>query len=117
MTSGNLLFMYDSISDRSGVSLTASSAASGLPVSNLVDMRPKKLWQATGCTSEWVTIDAGSGGQFDVDTIGLVAHNNDVNGTVTTQIGDDATFVTNSLSETDEMWPPVWGLGDQFGYY
>jgi hypothetical protein len=114
---GNVLFLYDPISDRSGVSITASSAAAGLPVSNLLDMRPKKIWQATGAASEWVNFDAGAGNQFDIDTIGLVAFNNDVDGSVRIQIGDDPTYAVTALDQTFEMWPPVWGLGDQFGYY
>lgn len=118
MTStGNVLFMYDSISDRPGTVIAASSAAASLPVSNLVDMRPKKIWQATGCTSEWVKFDAGSGNQFDIDTLGLVAFNNDVSGSVLAQIGDDATFAVNAVSQSFELWPPVWNIGDQFAYY
>lgn len=104
-TSGNVRFSFDTVTDQPGVVLTASSQAT--PVTRLQDIRPAKVWQATGNSAEWVQVAAPSGSSLIVDSVGLVAHNATVGGTVRIQIGD--------YDETHEAWPPVYGLGDNFG--
>lgn len=115
MTTGNLLAIYDTITDRPGVAMTASSGSSTL--SRLLDIRPGYPWQTTGCAAEHLKLDAGSGESFDVDTVAIVGHNANLDGTIRTRISDQADLSSPTLDRSDDYWPPVYGLGDQFGLY
>lgn len=115
MTTGNMLAIYDTITDRTGVAMTASSGSSTL--SRLLDIRPGYQWQTTGCAAEYLALDAGAGETFDVDTVAIVGHNADLDGTIRTRISDQSDLSLPTIDQTDDYWPPVYGLGDQFGLY
>lgn len=107
----NALFLYLNKGDSATV--TASSAA--LPAARVQDIRPGRVWRATGYTSETLTFDYGSA--TDMSHAAVIAHNLDVNGTIRCQAGNDATFAVNLYdSGVEEAWPPVAGFGyDGFG--
>lgn len=56
-----------------GATLTASSAQTSLPVTNLVGPTPSKVWRSTSLSSVYITIDFGSA--TAVDTLAMVAPN------------------------------------------
>ncbi len=115
---GNVLFVYDSVTDRPGTVLTASSEAH--PVENLIDIQPGVRWRATG-KAGWIKADAGDGSKFEIDTVVLVAHNGTVIGTWRPRISDSvdlsAPLHDARVDGVDPtLWQPAWGLGQNFGY-
>ncbi len=122
MTTGNVLFVYDTVTDRPGVTLTASSEVQ--PVSRLTDIRPMRRWISSGCASEWVKVAAPEGETFAIDTLAWLGFNGTVGAPdggpgmlATTEMSDNADMTSSVLSRTDELWPPVYGLGDELGLY
>jgi len=115
---GKILWISNSITDRDGVTLTASSAVSGFGVERLQDMRPGHRWRASTANDESVQIDAGSGNTFDVDTAAVVGHPGTVDGAVTLDMSDQSDMASPVLTPAAyELWPPVAGAGDQLGLY
>lgn len=109
-TSGNVLLLYDNMIDRAGVTLSASSA--GRPVTNLLDIRPRRAWRSTGVVSEYIQADAGPGNRFDADTVALIGHNATAAATVRFRMGDDVAFTTwRHDTGAIEMWPSIVGAG------
>jgi hypothetical protein len=51
-------FLWNNLVDTA--TLAASSAATGLPVTNIAHEMYTKVWRATGCASEWVSFDLGA---------------------------------------------------------
>lgn len=120
MATGNLLAIYDSVTDRSGVALSASSG--GGTVSRLIDIRPGYKWQATGRDAEWLQADAGADDGFLIDTVALVAHNATTDGMARTRLSNNADMSSPSYDDIGsgsgvDIWPPVYGLGEQLGLY
>lgn len=56
-----------------GATLTASSAQTTLPVTNLIGPTPSKVWRSSGLSSVYITIDFGAA--TAVDTLSMVAPN------------------------------------------
>lgn len=67
----NALFLSSRHAD--GATVVGSSELSALPAANVQKLRPDKVWRATGCTAEYLTIDFGSA--VAADALALVAHN------------------------------------------
>ena len=90
--------------------LTASSAA--LPVANLADWRPGKVWRTTSGTGQWAK--ASWIVPTPVDSLIIWKHNLSAAGTVRIRVYEDA-GETTVLYDSGEIpaWPPLfgWGLG------
>ncbi len=113
---GNVLFVYDSVTDRPGTVLTASSEAH--PVENLIDIQPGVRWRATG-KAGWIKADAGDGSKFEIDTVVLVAHNGTVIGTWRPRISDSVDL-SAPLHDArgDGVDPtPSWCAGQPDGHF
>ncbi|MBN9525459.1 MAG: hypothetical protein J0H82_04590 [Alphaproteobacteria bacterium] len=113
-----ILFLYDTITDRDGVTLTASSALT--PVTNLQDISPSRVWRMATNNGEWVSIDAGAGGRHVVDTVALVGFNMTAGrpfqrSTVRVRLADAADMSDASYDQTYPVWPAVSGFGQLFG--
>lgn len=107
----NMLLLYWNHFDLG--SLTASSAATA--VTRLQDIRPGRVWRATGYTAEWVKCDLGSA--KNLTHAAVIAHNLDTSGTIRVRAGNDASFATTLYdSGVVDAWPPIAGFGsDGFG--
>ena len=99
---------HEDLVDDSGTTLTGSSAATNLPVTNLKDNFVAVPWRTTGDTDENVVIDFGSAKQ--VTAVGIFGHNLTSGATVTLQgnasdswgtptYSQALTIVTDSLSD------------------
>lgn len=113
-----ILFLYDSITDRPGATLTASSALT--PVSNLQDISPSRVWRMGSNAGEWVTVDAGGGNRFAIDTVALVGFNLTAGrpfqrATVRIRCADAPDMSGTIYDETFPVWPTVSGFGQLFG--
>ena len=69
----------------SGVSVTASSEASGYPVTNRIAGKP---WRSTGVAAEWIEFDKGAASAFTLAA--LVGHNLSSAATITVKAGASA---------------------------
>lgn len=116
MTSAtNLIILADNAHD--GVTPTVSSTLnSTFPASNLAVVAPGARWQASTATGETVRYDHGEA--VPIDTIAIVNHNGTLDGTVTVTITNDASYATDgTYQETVDLWPPIYGYGQQYGKY
>ena len=89
---------------------TLSASSQALPVSRLQDMRPGRVWRATGCANETITVDFGAITGFDALTV--VNHNEDANGTIRAELSTDAGFTDLVYDQTKAGLEPDAGLGD-----
>lgn len=98
------------------VDAAALSASSQIiPVYNLKSMPPGKVWRASGCAEETVTVDLGS--KQLVDAFAVVNQNMDGRGTIRVQFATDAGFSDVLFDETKRAIMPEAGLGyDPFGW-
>jgi hypothetical protein len=76
--------------------ITASSAASGLPAANAVDTFVAKVWRTTGKTSEWIKFDLGSAKKNTM--IAIFGHNLTSGATVTVQANSTDAWIPPSYS-------------------
>lgn len=94
---------------------TLSASSQLIPVYNLKNMQPGKVWRASGCVEETVTVDLGSK-QF-VDAFAVVNQNMSGRGTIRVQFATDAGFTDVLFDETKRAIMPDGGLGyDAFGW-
>jgi len=89
--------------------LTADSAVSTLPVTNLQDIQIVKVWRSNSATSAEINIDLGS--QKIMDFFALIAHNLTTSATVRWRLSNDNFSTTLYDSGTLDAWAPV----EQFG--
>ena len=106
----------DNKGSASATTITASTAATAYPASNLKTLPIAKHWRSTGITSEDLQLDLGSA--LSIDLFGLINHNITASGTITVNGGSSAnpdgsqytTTVTRSefdafkLLSTAETW-------------
>ena len=93
----------------SASTLTADSAVSTLPVTNLQDIQIVKVWRTNSATSAEINIDLGS--QKIMDFFALIAHNLSTAATVRWRLSNDNFSTTLYDSGTLDAWAPV----EQFG--
>lgn len=119
MTANHLILGGRDWVRRAGVTVTASSAAAGMPAANALDYRPGVPWQAATATAETLTVDFGE--NVDVDTVVIVGHNGSPDATVAAALAadGDAAFAAPVYSGAAvDLWPPVYGYGEGgFGYH
>lgn len=84
---GDLAAIWDARLSDAGT-LTVTSAASGLPVTNLQSVYPWKVWRSTSAADQ--TIDLDLGAATSIDAIALVNHNLDDNGTWRIYLDDNS---------------------------
>ncbi len=113
-----ILFLYDSVTDRAGVTLTASSQLT--PVTNLLDISPSRVWRMASNDGEWVMVDAGEGNRQVTDTIGLVGFNATAGrpfqrSTVRVRFASSPDMSDTHYDEVYPFWPTVSGFGQLFG--
>lgn len=95
---------YPNEVDDTANALTSSSAETDFPLSNIRDPRLSKKWRATGDTSEWVLIDAGSGNTINPTSAAILAHN----------ISSGATVIKIQGNATDSWGSPT--IDESFTY-
>lgn len=78
--------------DSDGATLAASSEASGLGVSNLQHVQPRKKWQTTGTAAEYITGTFAAG--VAANCLALVGHNLSGSATVRVRMANSAAAVT-----------------------
>ena len=105
----NIRFLWNNKFDAATIS--ASSEAAGLPVSNLKDQLRKKVWRATGCASEYIDIDFGEGGDY-CNTLALIQHNLSINAQVRLVASDTAAGGNELLDVTWDAFGTVFGAGE-----
>jgi len=105
----NVRFLWDNKFDNATIS--ASSETAGLPVSNLQDQLRKKVWRSTGCSSEYVDIDFGEGGDY-CNTIAVVQHNLSHNAQIRLVASDTAAGENELLDITWDVYETVFGAGE-----
>ncbi|MBI4800626.1 MAG: hypothetical protein HY794_18200 [Desulfarculus sp.] len=89
--------------------LSASSANGALPVANLqIDLR-NKVWQATGCASEYVDIDIGSLRPFT--GVAIANHNLTASGIFTLSAGT-IPGGSDLYAQAFSAWEPLLGAGE-----
>tara|TARA_S200002703_G_scaffold144510_1_gene138221 strand:+ start:854 stop:1708 length:855 start_codon:yes stop_codon:yes gene_type:complete len=93
----------------SASTLTADSAVSTLPVTNLQDIQIVKVWRTDGTTSAEINIDLGS--EKIMDFFALIAHNLTTSATVRWRLSNDNFSTTLYDSGTLKAWVPI----EQFG--
>ena len=73
----NPLLLHENLLADSTGTLTASSSASGFPVTNINDWRPgvSYRWKATATTDQTIDMDAGAGNTLAADTFCMAGHN------------------------------------------
>lgn len=76
----NLRILENNLVLGTAVTVTASSAVVTLPGTNAANPNRRKLWRATGSSSETWTIDMGAA--YDVNALGLISSNLGTTGTV-----------------------------------
>lgn len=85
-------FTYLKYTDNKGAAsattITASTAATAYPSSNLKVLPIAKHWRSTGITSENLQLDLGSA--MSIDLIGIINHNITASGTITINGGSSA---------------------------
>jgi len=103
--------------DTSGVASSASSAETEMPLSHLAVPQPGKRWSATSAdATPYVRFDHGEA--VTVDTIWLVNFSGGLDDTVTITATDNADYATAPLlSESYDLWLPIYGAGDLAGVY
>lgn len=89
--------------------LTADSAVSTLPVTNLQDIQIVKVWRSNSATSAEINVDLGS--QKIMDFFALIAHNLTTSATVRWRLSNDNFSTTLYDSGAVDAWSPV----EQFG--
>lgn len=93
----------------SASTLTADSAVSTLPVTNLQDIQIVKVWRTNSATSAEINIDLGS--QKILDFFALIAHNFTTSATVRWRLSNDNFSSTLYDSGTLDAWQPVEAFG------
>lgn len=81
---------------------TASSEVATLPATNLASAIRKKVWRATGKTSEWVKVDLGAAQA--IDAVALISSNLSAGATITIEANTIDDFVTPAFSTTLTPW-------------
>lgn len=71
MAWGKVKFFYKN----SLTGLTVTSAATGFPVANVLDMLEGTLWKATSTSDQYISFDAGSGNTYTADYLAITSHN------------------------------------------
>lgn len=96
---------------------TGSAAIDGTQsIGNLLDPLPGIRFGASGFSDVLVRIDHGAA--VTVDTIGIVNFLASLDGTVRVTVTDNADYVSDPVfQESYELWPPVYGFGEEFGRY
>lgn len=107
-----IAILADDLAARSTTTVTASTTASAtVPAANVQNMRPGKVWRATGATAETLSFDFGVAS--DVSAVAIVGHNGSLDATWRVTLSDVADHsVALADSGELEMWPPVYGLGE-----
>lgn len=82
MAWGKVKFFYKN----SLTGLTVTSAATGFPVANVLDMLEGTLWKATSTSDQYIAFDAGVGNTYTADYVAIGGHNlNTAGATLTLQ--------------------------------
>ena len=89
--------------------LSASSAATHLPVSNLTSPLRGKVWRTTSAADQYLDLDLGA--ERDCNVLALVDHNLTFHGTLGLQAGDSPGD-NSRLDAEFEAWEPIWGAGE-----
>jgi hypothetical protein len=76
----NLRILENNLLTGTSVTVTASTAVVTLPGTNAVSPNRRKVWRATGSSSETLTFDLGAA--YDVSTVALISSNLGTTGTV-----------------------------------
>jgi len=109
-TSANIRFIYDNTDFDSAI-ITASSEASGFPVSNLQEQRRKKTWRSSSLTNQYISIDFGS--SIYANCVVLINHNLTYDGRIKLVATDSSDYESNpKLYIRFWAWQSVWGFGE-----
>lgn len=98
---GNALLFFENLVDTA--TLSASSAVSTLPVTNLQDYEPSIVWRPTGCTAEYVQSDLGSSQTVQA----VIAWNHN---------WTNASAVRLRVSDNSDMSSPTYDSGSVDGW-
>lgn len=74
----NLMRILWEIKSDGSTALNYSASTNASTDKNVVNLKSdiiEKYWQSTGCASEWIQWDTGSGRVISLDTFGLIGHN------------------------------------------
>lgn len=99
-------FIILSPASSDAATLAASSAVSGLDVTNLQNVQPRKKWRTTGTAAEYVTVAFSSG--VAANCLALVGHNLSGSATVRVRGANSAAAVTAAPvydSTAISAWP------------
>jgi len=110
--SNNFRMIWDN-SKFDAATLTASSEAANLPVTNLQDTKRRKVWRTTGITGQYFTADLGDNPKT-VHCVAFVNHNFTTTATVTITASNASDFSDPVYSASDvRLWQNVypWGAG------
>lgn len=91
-------FYYDNKWIETGGTITASSEASGYPVTGLNDYIVATKWRSTGDTDEWVKIDFGAA--MNITDVAIIGHNFTSGATVKVQGNATDAWGAPSVDET-----------------
>ena len=92
------IFWDNEINEDATLSVSSNEAAN--PKRFLYDSYLSNFWLATGNTSEYVQIDAGSGNTIDVNAVGIAGHNLTSGATIKIQGNATDSWTSPSLDET-----------------
>lgn len=115
----NIKFCWDNLWDSDATTRTASSAASGFPLSNIKHRWHTRVWRATGDAAEWVLMDLGS--PMDIKAFILKEHNFTDAATVKIQgnAADawGAPSVDVTISITDDKLVKIWETAQTYRWW
>jgi len=109
--SANIRIVYNN-TEFDSATVTATSEASGFPVSNLQDQRRKKVWRSTSVSDQHISIDFGSGG-ICANCVVLINHNLTYEGKIGIIATDSPDYESSpKLYTWIWAWETTWGFGE-----
>ncbi len=105
----NIRFLWENKFDNAVIE--ASTAATALPVANLVDQLRKKVWRSVGTSGVYIDVDFGAGGDY-CNSIGILGDNLSYSAQVQITASDVAAGASELLDSTWDVYETIWGAGE-----
>ncbi|HNR12066.1 MAG TPA: hypothetical protein PKM59_02000 [Thermodesulfobacteriota bacterium] len=102
--------LYKNLIDDVTATMTFSSEVATLPGTNVLDDQRGKVWETTGCASEWVKLVFPGNKYFNA--IALAGFNLSASATVTLQANMSDDWTSPAVEEEFEVWEPVIGFDE-----
>lgn len=115
----NIKFCYDNLIAASGVTITASSEATGFGAENIYNIHYDVPWRTTGDTAEWIKFDFGAA----VNVTDFIIKYHNLTSGATLKIQANATdawgtpSVDETLSITDNNIVKAWAAAQSYRWW